>query len=134
MVCETCLARFTGRDLQLDCPAGCLTIGGLHLSTVQALAYESPRSRSIPGQAPPPTRTCAARRSGSLPSTGWPGLIRAASVRRVGPAQAVSHGDLERHREVGRAAHGRSHDPLHPLKLTVCDLEQQLVMYLQQHA
>jgi hypothetical protein len=29
------LASVAGRGLQRDCPAGCLTIGGLHPNTVQ---------------------------------------------------------------------------------------------------
>lgn len=47
MVYVTCLASMTDRDLQQDCPAGCLTIGGLHLNTVQPPAYESLADRSI---------------------------------------------------------------------------------------
>ena len=31
----TCLVSMTDRSLQKDCPAGCLTIGGLHRNTVQ---------------------------------------------------------------------------------------------------
>jgi hypothetical protein len=47
MVYVTCLASMTDRDLQVRLPAGCLTIGGLHLNTVQRPAYESPADRSI---------------------------------------------------------------------------------------
>src|SRR5271170_8123204 len=34
MVCVTCLVSMTDRGLQRDCPAGCLTISGLHQNTV----------------------------------------------------------------------------------------------------
>ena len=47
MDCVPCQASMTTRDSQLDCHAGCLTIGGLHQNTVQRSAYEVPGGRSI---------------------------------------------------------------------------------------
>jgi hypothetical protein len=50
MVCATCLVSMTDRSLQRDCPAGGLTIGGLHQNTVQRQAYESAADGSILGR------------------------------------------------------------------------------------
>src|SRR5579875_706599 len=94
--------------------------GGPQEITTQRSAYESPVRRSIAAPLPP-----------ARPGPGRRGP--APSVRRVRPAPAGPHGHHQRHAQLERAAHRRTHQVGHRGELAGGDLEEQLVVDLEQH-
>src|ERR1022692_3109521 len=116
-----CLADLTSNEKPHGRPQLCLATAGLHQNTAQRSGYAVHRQWVNLSSQPV---TCSHR-----PPAGYEGNL----VSRLGPAAAGAEGDAERHLKPESTAHGLADELAQCGQLTGCHLENEFVVYLEQH-